>query len=355
MVITNAPLTHSIGVEMANGEVDFLLKKGRALPCQEKSVHHQVAAVRKGNAADAVRVPIVEGEHKRAGRNRKIGEMAISGSDAKLKRDIPAGSDVEIVISMNESRIMTAKAFIPFVEEELECTMKLEFDAKPTKDLESLLEAELKRLAELSEKANLISDVKAQEALRRIEAENTVAQVRSLLQAANASPSSAIECEHRLMDLSAAIDEVEDALEVPHLIEDAQSLQQTAADEASKNASADEKHRLGLLQGELRKAVDSRDPDVVRQRMEEVKSLYFEILLRQPSFWVGYLQYLEEQKSAMRDVAMAEQLIAQGHRAINNQDVEALKAAVRQLISLLPPTEQEQARGYGGTTIRKSR
>ena len=58
----------------------------------------------------------------------------------------------------------------------------------------------------------------------------------------------------------------------------------------------------------------------------------------------------------MRDQAAAERLLAQGYRAIQVKpfDFEALKAAVRQLIALLPADEREAAEargGFGGTII----
>jgi hypothetical protein len=198
-----------------------------------------------------------------------------------------------------------------------------------------------------------VSEANAQNALNRIEDENIVGQVQSLLQAARSDSSSAIDCEHRLLALAAAIDDVEDAIKVPTLVEEAQTIQRSAQEIVSQNGTAEEKHGLGLLKGELEKVITSRDPDLIRQRMEAVSGLSFQVLIRQPGFWVGYLQYLEEQKTIMRDSAMADQLIAQGNRAIANQDIEALKAAVRQLIGLLPTAQQGIARGYDGTTVKK--
>lgn len=56
----------------------------------------------------------------------------------------------------------------------------------------------------------------------------------------------------------------------------------------------------------------------------------------------------------MRDQAAAERLFGQAQRAINANDFEALKAAVRQLIGLLPADEREAAEargGFGGTIV----
>ena len=67
---------------------------------------------------------------------------------------------------------------------------------------------------------------------------------------------------------------------------------------------------------------------------------------------VSDIHYLEGEKAEMRDEAQADMLLAQGRRAETSSDLEGLKAAVRQLIGLLPHEQQEKARGYGGTTIR---
>lgn len=60
------------------------------------------------------------------------------------------------------------------------------------------------------------------------------------------------------------------------------------------------------------------------------------IVLQQPGFWVGYLEYLGEQRAQMTDIAAAQRLFTQAQKAVASNDLEALKAAVRQLIALLP-------------------
>ena len=50
-VITDPPLIHSVGVAMANNEMDILLEKGIALPARRRSIHRTVVDVRKGRRA----------------------------------------------------------------------------------------------------------------------------------------------------------------------------------------------------------------------------------------------------------------------------------------------------------------
>jgi len=52
----------------------------------------------------------------------------------------------------------------------------------------------------------------------------------------------------------------------------------------------------------------------------------------------------------MLDQAQAKLWFSHADRAINNNDIEALRTACTQLLSLLP--KQQQKRGYGGGTVR---
>ena len=82
--------------------------------------------------------------------------------------------------------------------------------------------------------------------------------------------------------------------------------------------------------------------------------LALEVLRRRPEFWVAQFKKLVERKAEMRDQALAEQLIAQGRRAINNNDLPALQAVVRQLDSLLPtPPSPDGVTFDPRRTIRK--
>ena len=104
----------------------------------------------------------------------------------------------------------------------------------------------------------------------------------------------------------------------------------------------------------MQRAIDTGDPDLLRRYTEELDGLYFQVLNRQPGFHVGRFNWLVEHAQSMRDPGQAEQIIVQGRRAINNNDIEALKAANRQLLSLLPHDIQEEARhvNIGGTITR---
>jgi len=86
--------------------------------------------------------------------------------------------------------------------------------------------------------------------------------------------------------------------------------------------------------------------------MGELSNLMLPIIMEQPWFWVGWLDDLANRIHLMTNRVLAERLISQGRRAIDANDLDGLKAAIRQLINLLPPNEQENARSYGSGIIK---
>ena len=114
-------------------------------------------------------------------------------------------------------------------------------------------------------------------------------------------------------------------------------------------ASAEEKKQFALLRPEVEAAVHG-DVETLRRKVQEVFQLRVRVLARSPEYWVGYRDYLLERRDGMLDQAQAKLWFSHADRAINNDDIDALRTACNQLWSLLP--KQQQTHGYGGGTIR---
>lgn len=354
MSVTNPPLTQSVGVATANNHTDWFFKKGEPLPARKTLVHQTVDPVRKGQAGDVIRIPVIEGEYERADRNRLIGYLEIPATDPRVRRDIPVGSEVEITINIDASRLVVAKVYVPVVDEWFDEIWKRVRLTLEVPELQREFASETERLQVVREKCRRLGEPRAEEALNRIEQENAVDHVGSLLEAAEGDPGAVGECDGKLRDLRAAIDKVEDAMEWPGLVKETKELMAHVSGWVRDGGNADEERRLSELDGELEKALESKEPDLLRTRKDDLWSLGLQVLDRKPEVWVERLEYLAEpaQKSKMQDQSQADLLFAQGRRAIENQDLEAIKAAVRQLWGLLPPPDQAEARGrYKGTTI----
>lgn len=348
---SGAPLTHSIGVAQANNETDFVLRKGAPLPARGRTIHRQTTGVRSGQEVSLIRIPLVEGESPIADGNTLIGTIEVRAP--QLKRDIPAGAEIEVTITVDESRLVTAQALILHLDQEFDCRKDLSKLVLAADVLMEDAEAQTRRLEEIREQAAEMQAQDIKQELQRLEDEGIEAQIQEDVDAAAGDQDAGQRCQASLARLRDFLNRAERSLGPGKLRAELQSTIKWADGIIAKHGTPDQKRRFLVLRGEADRAIASGDVLVMKRKDEEVMDFARPILHQQPEFWVDYLRYLTDQRDSMTDVGLADRYVAQGLRAVNSGDVEQLKAACRQLFALLPRQGQvDAARGYGGTTIK---
>jgi len=102
-----------------------------------------------------------------------------------------------------------------------------------------------------------------------------------------------------------------------------------------------DRERLTQLESEIERAIGEERVDLLEARLNDLRELGTEVIIQQPDFWKGYLQHLQEKRDCMQDEDTADRLFLRAQWAVSNDDLNALKAAVGQLIELLPEDEGE--------------
>ena len=352
IAMEHAPLTHDIGVAMANNAVDVFFKKGDPLPAKKRRTHRTAVEVLKDQPGEKIRIPFVEGEHARANRNREIGALEIHSN--QIGRDVPLGSEVQITAEMDESRRMLIRAFVAILDEEYEKPLTMESARPEATELRDEYDHEKARLQEVRGKALELGDPQATKALARIDQEAMEHEVEASLAGASLDLDAARTCQNRLLDLKAAIDEVEDALEWPALVAEAEEaikeLGRLFAELATKD-TAEHKDTANRLMDETRQMMRSRDPDLLRAKVASLNELTHRILSELPEYWVGLFRALQGVRTDMTNLSQADQLFSQGERAIQSGDVPGLTSVCRQLIALVPREKQAEIPGVGTTIL----
>ncbi len=351
LTIVDVPLIHSMGVALVDNEMAFFLEKGVPLPAKKRWTLRTAVPVRAGHKDDVIAIPIVEGENKCNDRNRLIGRLEIRATDPRIRRDVPIGSEVEVTLHIDASRIVTTKAYIPILDEEFEAVHELIRPEVTTDELRMERAQQRKRLEAAKKKADETSDLRAREILRRIEDENVEHEIDASLAAASGDNDARDKCASRLLAMKMAIDEIEDALEWPLLLAKAEleiaDIRKLVSE--SKYADSQDKYNATELEREARRAIELRDVDLLNRRISEILGLWVRVAQKNPGYWTFWLSKLKEEKAKLRDQAQAEQLFVQGDRAINNNDLPGLRAVVQQLWALTPIEVREQVeRGHGG-------
>ncbi|MEN6388957.1 MAG: Hsp70 family protein [Syntrophomonas sp.] len=352
ITISDPILTHSVGVALANNETQIFLSKGTALPKRIRQVHFSTVEVKKGDPSSLLRIPVVEGENtRRANRNRLIGAVEINGS--QVRRDIPAGSEVEITIHIDKSRQVTAEAYIPVLDQVLEKVMSLEKQSPGLEQLETDFGREKERLQSLM--ARMDGDEKKSDVvLTKIRCEQAAHNVEKALTAARDGDINATdEGLLRLQELQTVIDEIEDIDEWPALVRQAEEENQQTGEIVQEYGSISDKKQYQALNLELRTAIEKRDPVRLQRKLEEVGKLQVKIRSTRVDFWIELLDYLELRKDQIENQPRAARLFNEGRRAINAGNEAGLRNCAIQLLELLPQHERDQALHYNGTTMVK--
>ena len=253
-----APMT--IGVGLANGSVAPYIAKGQSLPARKSLDHVTTVSLSAGHAEDELRIPLLEGEHPRAERNHGIGSLLVRGAD--IRRNLPVGSDIEITVIMDKDQQITVQAFVPSLDEDFEVAFDPQMKHNSLESLRQEAEQQKARLAEAREKAERTDALKARDVLSRIEDQQLLEHVDSLLEAAEDDPDAVAQLDRRLRELAASVDDVEDSVEWPELLEKAESSQSDTEKVVEEHGQASDRRRLRSLKTELQQAIDAGDPDL---------------------------------------------------------------------------------------------
>jgi molecular chaperone DnaK len=334
----NQIIIHSLGVAKANNQTECLLEKGQAIPAKKRVSLKTALPARMGQPGAIFRVPIVEGERSRADRNRYVGSIELLGH--QLKRDLPAGVDVEITMEVTEPGKIQTKAFIPFLDEEVDTLLELKKLQPDPETLRQEVEYERKRLAEVRSQAARTSEPKASRVLDQIDREDMEREIDTGLAAARVDPDAADKAQNRLLDLKVAVDEIQELLEWPNLLAETEKQLQQLRQLVQTRGNPSQKQNFDSLETEVRKAMAQRDPDLLKSRLADAGTIAAQVLLEDYQTLVAWFMLLQTMKAQMTDPAQADQWFAQGQRAINGNDKTALQTAVIQLHKLLPRAQQ---------------
>jgi molecular chaperone DnaK len=350
-VVEEQPLINSMGIALANNEYDKLCEKGRGLPQKATRDYRTTHAVRQGQSADVFKIPVIEGEQERADRNRLVGMLEIRGEH--IRRDLPAHTEVEVTLRIDDSRIITVTAYVPLLDEEFVTKLDMKRHDPNPEVLEREYEAELVRFTEVKRRAADADAGGVDDLVQRVEDSPLMQEVKDAIASAKGDPDAAAKCEKRLLELKLKLDEAADALEWPALVAETRQYLAELDATVKSNGSQSQRGKAAELAVQVEDTITEGKMDRLRKKLDQVKRLYWEVLFAQPGFWVHQFQQLENQIEQMSDPTRAARLIGQGRQCIAKNNPTGLQNIVRQFWDLLPREIIDAAqRGYQSGLVR---
>jgi len=327
VTVEHAPLSRTIGVAV-EGENEArmlpLLLHGTSLPATVRHSFYTTRALSPGQT-EGINIHLLEGEASRADRNDHLGMIRIDGTS--LTRPLPMGSEVEVTLSIDESRHLFVKAFISVLDSTIPLRItEHERKAPDPEVIQRQVRAEQQRL---SNSPGLVDDSEAEQL--RVQLHDALEQLNS--RAADAS----FQAQQRLRTVQVKVDQAADAAEVP-LLKSQIAEWLTHTEEQAEFPHATDSHRtqLALLRPEIEAAMKAGNGGQLRQKLEQLQSLYWAIRTQHRGFWIGYYQHLVERHEQMSDPTSAALIIRSGSSALEQQDFGRLRQICFQLSALLP-------------------
>jgi molecular chaperone DnaK len=350
-VIEEQPLINSIGVALAGNDWDRLALKGSGLPLKMKRNYRTAKPIKVGETDAAITIPLIEGDNERADRNRLIGSYNVTSE--LIKRDLPAGSEVEITLKIDASRLITVVAYVSDLDEEYQHQFDLrKVEISPTV-ISDDFESELKRLRSLMSQAQDAQEDKVADELVNLRSSDLVKEIKEAVAASNGDPDAAEKAEKRLLEFKLKLDAAEAVLKWPALVAEINDWLEDLNKLVAQHGSDEQQDRYDQLRKETDQIINRKEVERLSKKLKQVQDLYYQILFSLSSFWVNQFRQLENKRSQMTDLNKAERLFDMGQRYLQEDNASGIRNVVGQLWELLPRQVAEAVkRGVDSTLTR---
>jgi molecular chaperone DnaK len=330
--VAKPPLSQSVGVMLADNSVRWYLRKGVVLPAKTTVTHTITVPLARGGSGDAIKVPLVQGESERADRNKTIGVLCIHADG--IARDIPAGAEVEVTLTIDEFSRTSARGYVPLLDQWFDQVVRFDADGKDAGAVTAGLTEQKERLRQLELQADRLAAEGGSDLDARI------GEVEALIAEGDRDSVELADQMVRLM--TRQIDKVEAGLRVEKLTgEFAMKL----ARGRQIITDAEPRRELEHLAVEFQAAIDRGDLPVAESKSEAAGDLVFRAEMTTIEFWRGFLGWLYQRFEALDMLGMAGNRFQLGVEAAQRDDIIGLRIVCVELYQLLPKAERAQFDG----------
>ncbi len=329
--IARPPLSQSVGIMLAGNTVTWYLRKGVVLPARQTMTHTTTMTLKRGQSGEAIHVPLIQGESSRADRNKVIGVLHIHA--AKIERDLPEGSTIEVTVSVDESAQTVGRAYVPALDQWFDDVVRFDLDTKSTGEVGKSLADQKDRLASLEALADQLETTPEQTDAR-------IKDVEALLDEGDRDSIDLADQMVRMM--SQEIDAAEDGGRKAFLISEFARLKERGHDIVDDLGQPAEKRQLATLITEIERAMARGDLDGAEAKLEDIKTLNLTVLMREPGFWVGYLKYLMTEAERLGLLDLTRKQFERGAQAIKSNNTSEIPGICREVVQMFPSDERDR-------------
>jgi len=339
LAIGDPPLTRSVGVELANGSFRPHLQRGQTLP-KSCLIKYRTAKSLMPGSSEVLKIKLYEGEFPVAKHNRHIDTLEISGRD--VDKALPEGSEIDVTVAIDQSRVPTIGVFLPRLDKQIRKPAQIKIsDAPDPATLDSEFHREQERIAQIRTLCEDYGDRKLIEAIEVGCKEQLVDEIaREIAAAQGGDPGAAHKADSRLKELKAAGDSLESVIAWPRAMKEHRETLEQIRPLINALGTTEEQARLQAYEEDAKAVLPGQNPKRLEAVTEKMLNLYWRIQFRRDEFWIATFQELATGKQTFGNQPRAAELLQEGGRALQRNDIDSLKSVTTELWNLIDRADQ---------------
>ncbi len=346
--ISGQPIPEDICLEVDDYDnpgktrLKLIFQKNSILPLRSQAITFPLnKGMIKGNFDDLIYINILEGSHLSLPEaNKIIGYMEIRGT--QITRDISKGSDIEITLSISESRDITISAYLNMVDQEFKQTFNpkerhtpIERLKEQVEDLSGKLEVEIQEAKDKEDYETAATLSKLQSEMESVSSETE-----------NLTNDDVTDKRYQLEDKKRKIAQEIDSATKNKRIQQVKAYYFEVKEECSSlldsNGNDHERKTFNDIVAQESAFFATNSPLKIQEKSDELQSIIGVIHWRTPEFLNSVFQWCKNNHTRMNDLSQAKSLIDAGIVAIATENWERLSDINRGLLSLLPKNIEKE-------------
>jgi molecular chaperone DnaK len=357
LVPSAPPLPHTLSVEIlnpgGNSVLDPVFSKGTPLPAEKTIKYRATRSLIPDDSGSDLAIKLWEGEFlDDPDANEWVGHVLLSHND--VRRSVPAGTEIEVTIQVNASRLITVDAFVPYLNQPF--TDKLYMPQREEQDFSELSNSiasetqkyrqrleEIDRTCSNGDHDSMQSEV---EDLRRDLDELDARAPSHNSTAGKVDPDDARRIVEEFKSVRGRLVRLERQAvgrSSPRHTE-FEELVDKVAEVVGQFGTSLEKQQLAMLRQELERVAAKGNDKAIQRVCGEIDGLRLRVLFKHDWFWRDIFDSLQEPNTPFVDLAAARGHMAIGQVAVSSGDGEGLRKVVRALWKLQPKGNAEATR-----------
>ena len=346
--ISGQPLPEDICLEIDDlenpGETKLLqmFQRNTVLPAKKTHTFILNKNLIKGDSSESVLINVYEGPaYAIPEANKLIGIININGN--MLSRDVSKGSDIEITLSISESRDLSISAYLHMSDQDF----KEVFNPKTRHTNVNLLKDQVsdlsEKLDEELEHALEKEDYDTADALKKLKRDMTDVSGEADKLSDDDVTDKRYQLEDKKRKIAQEIDNATRSKRLDAAKAEYYDAKAKCAEAIDKMGNDYERKSFNDIISQEAAFLSTNSPLKIDEKTSELIGIISQINWRTPDFLVGIFNYLNREQPRMNNIEQAKSYIDAGRFAIESQNWDRLREINFNLFDLLPRGAMEQA------------